>query len=88
MYNITEYSYDKAKKWGVEIKPSTRKNKKIDIYKDNRYLVSIGDIRYGDYPTYIKTKGQKYADERRKAYIARHKYDKGLAGIMAREILW
>jgi hypothetical protein len=33
MYNITNYTYKKAKKLGVKIKPSTNKTKKIDVYK-------------------------------------------------------
>ena len=31
-YVITKYSFDKAKRLGVEIVPSTVKNKKIDVY--------------------------------------------------------
>jgi hypothetical protein len=42
----------------------------------------------GDYPTYKKEKGIKYADERRRLYNLRHKNDKGVAGRLARELLW
>ena len=38
MYKIRKYSYDLAKKLGVEIRPSKFKNKKIDVYKDNIYI--------------------------------------------------
>jgi hypothetical protein len=31
-YVIKKYSFDKAKRLGVEIVPSTVKNKKIDVY--------------------------------------------------------
>jgi len=51
MYKIKKYSYDQAKKLAVEIRPSKHKTKKIDVYKDNIYLCSIGDIRYNDFPT-------------------------------------
>ena len=52
MYKITQYSYDQAKKLNVSIKSSKTKNKKIDVFdRDNKKLVSIGDIRYKDYPT-------------------------------------
>ena len=54
MYKIKKYSYDQAKKLAVEIRPSEHKNKKIDVYKDNIYLCSIGDIRYYDFPTYLE----------------------------------
>jgi hypothetical protein len=51
MYVITKYSLDKAKRLGVEIVPSTVKNKKIDVFKDGIKVASIGDIRYTDFAT-------------------------------------
>lgn len=88
MYNITNYSKKKAKDLDVKIKPSTRKNKKIDIYKDNKFVVSIGDVRYKDYPTYINEKGLDYANKRRELYLKRHKYNNLDAGFYAKKILW
>ena len=72
----------------LKLKPSTHKNKKIDVYKDGEYVTSIGDIRYSDYPTYIMTKGKAYADKRRTLYYERHKDNNGLAGTYAKKILW
>jgi hypothetical protein len=88
-YKITDYSYKQAKKLNVQIRPSVYKNKKIDVFKDDIKIASIGDINYLDYPTYIETKGKKYADERRKLYKIRHKNDinEG-AGFYAKQILW
>jgi hypothetical protein len=88
MYHITDYSEKKAKLLGVELKPSTQKNKKIDVYKDGVKVVSIGDIRYLDYPNYILKNGLDYANQRRKLYLNRHKNDKGDAGYYAKNILW
>lgn len=88
MYKILPQHYYNAKVLGVEIKPSTLKNKKIDVYKDNKKIAAIGDINYKDYEMYILEKGQKYADERRKLYRIRHKNDKNLNGYYARLILW
>lgn len=89
MYQIKNYSYQKAKLLDVEIKPSTRKDKKIDVFnKDGKYIVSIGAISYNDYPTYLKEYGKVYANERRKLYHERHKNDKGKAGYYAKNILW
>lgn len=88
MYNITEYSYKKARQLGVDIKPSSRKNKKIDVIKKGKVIASIGDKRYSDYPTYIKEKGKAYADERRRLYNIRHKDNKGIVGKYAKAILW
>jgi hypothetical protein len=92
MYNITDYSKDRAKELGVIIKPSTKKEKKIDVFDDKgKYLLSIGSSSHNDYPTYIIKKGIKYANERRRLYKIRHNKDrniKGTAGYYADKILW
>jgi hypothetical protein len=91
MYAITQYSRDQANKLGVTIKPSTNKGKKIDVFKDGKKLASIGALGMSDYPTYMKTKGQAYADERRRLYRIRHgkTMDKvGSASYYAARILW
>lgn len=45
MYTITDYSYKKAKQIGVIIKPSQKKNKKIDVYNLNgEYITSVGMV--------------------------------------------
>jgi hypothetical protein len=87
MYKIKDYSYKKAKELGVEIKPSTNKNKKIDVIKKGKVIASIGDINYKDYPTYIQEKGLSYAKERRRLYNIRHKNDKELTKKYSK-ILW
>ncbi len=96
MYQITKYSYDKAKKLGVTIKPSKLKNKKIDIFKDEKKIASIGGVKknkeyYKDYPTYIKTEGKEKADKRRKLYKIRHEKTRKIKGsnsYYADKILW
>lgn len=73
MYTITDYTKEQAKKLGVEVKPSTKKHKKIDIFdsKDGQYITSVGQLGYKDYPTYIKEKGKDYADKRREQFYKR-----------------
>ena len=91
MYQIKEYSYNKAKLLNVTIKPSTRKNKKIDVYKNNNYIASIGALGMNDYPTYIKKNGIEYANQRKKLYKQRHKKDlnkPNSPGYYAYNILW
>ena len=92
MYNITDYTKRQAIKLGVKIKPSTNKNKKIDVFDyHNNFIVSIGAIGYKDYPTYLLEKGKKYADERTRLYRIRHEKDRkvlGSAGYYADKILW
>jgi len=47
-----------------------------DIFnKDGKYLFSGGATGYSDFPTYMKTNGKLYADERQRLYHIRHKKD-------------
>jgi hypothetical protein len=91
MYSITNYTYKQAKKLKVIIKPSTNKTKKIDVYKNNKKIASIGAYGMNDYPTYMKKKGIKYAKTRRRLYKIRHKKDrikKWTPGWLADKLLW
>ena len=88
-YKIKNYSYKKAKELNVEIKPSKKKNKKLDVYKNNVLIATVGDIRYMDYPTYIDKEGIQYANERRKLYKNRHRKDLNKGnGFYANKLLW
>ena len=91
VYQIKPYSYEQAKKLNVEIKPSNKKDKKIDVYKNKKYICSIGDIHYYDYPTCIQNNGLAYANERRKLYKIRHNKDRNIkfsSGYFADNIIW
>jgi hypothetical protein len=91
MYKIKKYSYNQADKLGVKIKPSTKKDKKIDVLKDNKVIASIGDKNYLDFPSYIEKEGLNYANERRRLYKLRHNKDRfivGSKGYYADKILW
>ncbi len=85
----------KAKKIGVSIKPSTKQDKKFDVYKDSVFQASIGSKGYKDYEVY-KKESKDLAESRRKAYKSRHakdisvKYRDGklTAGYLADKILW
>lgn len=91
MYHITDYSRKQAKKLGLQIKPSTNKNKKIDVFKQDKKVASIGAKGYGDYSTFLKTKGKNYAEERKRLYKIRHAKDInviGSNGYYANRILW
>lgn len=92
MYIITTYTKNKAKKLNVIVLSSDKKNKKIDVYDVyGKFIVSIGDPNYLDYPNYTKQYGKKYADERKLLYKIRHKKDrlvKGTAGYYADQLLW
>ena len=95
-YKITEYTKLMAKELGVTIKKSTLKGKKIDVFKGDKKIASIGALGYMDFPTLLEKekagtipKGE--ADKRRKLYKIRHESDRhklGSAGYYADKLLW
>ena len=90
-YKITKYTYRQAKKIGVSVKPSKNKTKKIDVFKQDRKIASVGAYGMNDFPTYINKKGLKYAKTRRRLYRIRHNKDrhvKGSHGWLADKLLW
>ncbi len=90
-YKITAYTKRQAKKLGVEVKLSKTKGKKIDVFKKGKKVASVGAIGYGDYPTYLRTKGKKFADERRRMYKIRHRNNRNKIntnGYYADKLLW
>jgi hypothetical protein len=91
VYKIKPYTYKRAKKLGVLVKPSTNKTKKIDVFKNNQKIASVGANGMNDYPTYIQKRGLQYAKTRRRLYKIRHEKDrkeKGTAGYYADQLLW
>lgn len=86
----------KAKDIGVEIKPSTRKDKKFDAFVDGVKQASFGAKGYMDFEKYKKRDGIEVAKEKQKAYKARHEDDRKIkkrdgkftAGYLADQILW
>lgn len=90
-YNITNYTRKKAKSLGVEVKPSTNKTKKIDVYKKGKKIASVGANGMNDFPTYINKKGMVYAKTRRRLYRIRHEKDRHVKwshGWLADKLLW
>jgi len=90
-YIVTAYTRAQAKKYGVIVKASKVKGKKIDVFKKGDKVASVGALGYGDYPTFMRTKGKEYANKRRKAYKKRHQSNrtkKGSNGWYADKLLW
>ena len=90
-YEIKQYTIDQAKKYGYTVKVAQNKKKKLDVYKDNVKIASIGDTLYKDYPTYIEEKGISYANRRKDLYFKRHKKNieiKGSNGWLSSILLW
>jgi hypothetical protein len=91
MYDITKYTYKKAKKLGVVVKPSTNHTKKLNVYKNNKKIASIGAYGMSNFPTYMKTRGVTYAKKRRRLYKMRHEKDRHLKwsrGWLSDKLLW
>ena len=73
-YKITDYTKQKAKELGVEVKPSKNKKKKIDVFKNREKIASVGAAGM---------------DERRRLYKKRHQYDRFTGnGKWADKLLW
>ena len=87
MYDISKQTYRIAKRYGLEVHPSNRRHKKIDVYCDNKYITSIGDNRYKDYYVYLKESGKSVAQERARLYFLRHKND-SIKERLAKLLLW
>lgn len=91
MYKIKKYSYDQAKKLGVEIKQSSNPKKKIDVFKNGIKIAVIGARNYADYPSYLEIEGKQYAENRRRLYKARHEKTRKVVGSnswWADNLLW
>ena len=92
MYRILPYTQAQARRLNVKVKPSTRQDKKIDVF-DNKgnYITSVGAKGYLDYPNYKRLYGKTVADQRRRLYKIRHQADrivKGSPGYFADQLLW
>ena len=75
-----------------EIKVSSRKNKKYDVFKHGKLLVSFGDSRYEHFEDKIGAYSHlDHKDERRRMlYYARHGIDakKDSAKYFSHKFLW
>ena len=101
-YKITSYTRKQAAKYGVTVKNSTRRNKKIDVFdKNGKRVASVGALGYKDYPTFLAmtpaesglTKKQivENAKKHRTQYKRRHEKDRhtrGTNGWYADKLLW
>ena len=87
MYEISPATYKAAKYYNLDIYPSEKRFKKIDVYRGGLYVGSVGDIRYKDYHIYLKENGKQVAEERRRLYHIRHPKDT-FKERLAKLLLW
>ena len=91
MYIIKKYTYNKARKLGLTVIRSKNKTKKLDVYKKDKKIASIGANGMNDFPTYIDKFGLKFAKTRRRLYKKRHEKDRHVKwsnGWLADKLLW
>ena len=88
MYKINKAQKEIARDLGLVITPSIKKNKKLDVYKNAKYITSIGAKGYDDYYSHLKNHDKLFADERRRLYLSRHKDNVGDAGRLSKLLLW
>ena len=73
-----------AAKLGVTVKESTVKHKKLDVFRNNKKLASIGDMRYSDFLLH----GDSERRDRYKQRHAKHRNIKDTPSYFADKILW
>ena len=75
----------------VTVQLSEIKNKKLDVFKNDVKIATIGDSRYKDFPTYVIENGIEFANQRKRLYYMRHKKDiekLNSNGFYAAKLLW
>ena len=90
-YIITDYTLKRAEQMKVTVQLSQQKNKKIDVFKNEVKIATLGDSRYKDFPTYVIEKGLEFANKRKRLYYIRHKKDiekLNSNGFYAAKLLW
>lgn len=79
------------------VKPSTRKNKKYDVYENGKYILSFGDKRYEHYHDQLGIyKNLDHGDDkRRELYLKRSEaidkdnlFNPYSANFWSRNLLW
>ena len=92
-YKISKGTHQAASKLGVTVKPSTRKNKKIDVFKNNELVASVGHRDYDDYYTYLRKEREGIVDKgtaaaRRKQFRLRFASCDTNNCYYAKKLLW
>ena len=90
-YHITKYTYRRAKQIGVKVKQSTSFAKKIDVYRHDNKIASVGARGMNDFPTYLLKNGRKMALSRRNAFKSRfekQRHKRWSRAWLADQLLW
>lgn len=90
VYNINQGSHQKANELGFYLQPSSKKLKKIDVYRQStgEYFCSIGDTRKLDYYQCLEIHGIDSACNLRRKYRILHKYAKTYEEMICHRVLY
>jgi hypothetical protein len=90
-YQITSRQRANARRIGVKIKPSTVKGKKLDVFKGDKKVASIGALGMMDFDKWKAKEGIEKAKKRQKAFKSRFSKQRvkvGTPAYYADQILW
>ena len=98
-YVIRDWTKKQAKKYNLNVLPSTDGKHKLDVYNDkDEFLASVGALGYLDYAQYLDMEKADLiesgsANERRRLYRLRHNNEKGFndkysKSWLAKTLLW
>lgn len=90
-YQITSRQRANARRIGVKIKPSTVKGKKLDVFKGDKKVASIGAAGMMDFDKWKAKEGIEKAKKRQKAFKSRFSKQRvkvGTPAYYADQILW
>jgi hypothetical protein len=93
MYEISDYTKNKAKQLGLIVYPSDNPKYKLEVYDEKTGLFKcyLGASGYKDFEIYLKENGIDFAENRRRLYFARHQKDIskiGSRGWLSWCLLW
>ena len=92
MYKISNHTRRQARRYNVTVKRSKRTGRKIDVFRKGKMIASgLGAIGYTDYGTLLSKGMKEEANQRRRAYRARHAKalkKRGSRGWYSYHLLW
>lgn len=87
-YEISDKQYKIAKELGIHICISENPRKKIDVYKNDEYICSVGAINFRALKELIELYGRDEAYRKRSLYLSRHKSACDMKTIYEIRLLW
>jgi len=88
-YVVFPEQHELAKFFGVTLKSSSQKRKKIDVFKNDELLCSIGAINFEDmYQMRARGEDKEIINEKKEKYRRRHQYKNSEEAYFSIRLLW